>query len=205
VYPDAGSIFFASGNPDGTYLLEDLPEGLYMLVHYCADGGDWVIETWDNHPGFDFARANKVQVLDGVTTSQINSTLEPGGGISGTVTKKNGRPFPGCDAFPWSLLADGTIVTFGPCPDGSGNYRIGGAPAKNRVLFNAPEGYQSEFWRNKPDLASANVVKVPAGTTTTGIDGTLAKAPPSPPSGPGTRDGRPVVPVRAPNGLIAPS
>jgi hypothetical protein len=195
VTPDEGSPFFFDGNPDGTYLIENLPVGKYVLAHACFDGNDWILETWDNHPGFDSDRANKVRVLDNVTTSQINSVLEPGGGISGMVTKKNGKPWANpCDALTWAQYANGVAATFAACADVAGAYRIGGTPAKNRVyFFGSLGGYQSEFYKNKPDVASANVVKTPAGTTTSGIDATLAKLPPP------TSNGRPVVPPRAPN------
>ncbi len=180
VYLEEGGLVFASGTPDGRYAVENLPTGQHMVVQSCQVG-DWVQETFRNRPGFDFAGAEPVNILEGITTSQINAVLDAGGTISGHIGKNSGAPIPDCGSVAWPVSQEGVILAGAPCPDpDTGNYTIHGVP-KGRVFvqFVSPNGlWVEEWWKNEPDITTAKLVKVVVGTDTPGIDAAIKKAAP---------------------------
>ena len=100
--------------------------------------------------------------------------LGVGGSISGTVTKSSALPLE--DICVEVYDSSGSESGFGYTePDGS--YTIEGLPGGNhRIQFYdcGSNNVVSEYYNNKPDLASANRIAVTAGSEITGIDAALA-------------------------------
>jgi hypothetical protein len=147
----------------------DLPAGRYKVqfTGWPNYGNEW----HDNKTSF--AAANEVVVTAGITTGGIDASLDPPGGISGTVTGVGGIARP--DVEVWVLDADGSggMAT----TNASGAYTITGISAgAYKVEFRSNDPvYLGEWYDNKPDFASATEVVVSAGITTNDIDAVLTR------------------------------
>jgi hypothetical protein len=128
----------------------------------------------------------------------------PGGYLEGTVTDETtGLPVPGFRlGLEYYDLAGALIGSEPAWTDGFGRYRFGPIPAgsfKLHFFDNELFRYADEWWRDKPDSATADPVIVTDGATTTGIDFNVA--PPVPPPG-GYVEGRLTV---VPDGTPVPA
>jgi hypothetical protein len=116
------------------------------------------------------------------TTSGINATLSTAGAISGHVQNGSSTPLIGMcvDAYAStaSTADDLQYPVASDYTDGTGNYTISGLPAGSyKVRFSDCDSgntYATEFYNDKGDLTSADPVTVTGGSTTTGINATLA-------------------------------
>lgn len=171
--PCTGS-FVGTGslNGDGSYVIEGLPAGNYMLKAYS--NGNQISEWWAGSSSTSICgNAVSVTVAAGGTASGKNFQLDSGTTIAGTVTDNAITP---------NLVSDGGYVmaipnTGTPCTTytsaGIGNigtdgtYMIGGLPAGDYYLKAYPLGlYASEWWANPASTpVCGNAQTVTAGTS----------------------------------------
>ena len=150
----------------GTYSVSGLPTGSYKL-YFSAKGyyGEW----YNNKASQDVA--NTVLVAAPNTISAIDAILNKSGSISGTV--KNGSS--AGIANVWVGISNATgIYIQGASTDHDGKYTVSGlATGTYKVCFNAPAGYQSEWYNNKTSQEAATLVAVTTPKTTSGINAVL--------------------------------
>jgi len=168
-YESSGWAYNASGS-SATYVVNRLPTGSYKLWTYNDQG--YLDIYYNNKP--DEASADAVPVTLGLVTSNIDFTLSLAGKITGTVTLTG--------ASSVSALVNATDTTTGDyysvTASGSGSsaaYEIIGLPTGTyRVsAYDWYGKYVYEYYNDKPDLASADLVPVTAGGTASDIDFTL--------------------------------
>jgi hypothetical protein len=123
-----------------------------------------------------------VVVCRDATETGINALLANASKISGTVTGSDGTTLLQdiqATAYRWNdSVAYWEWMQLRSYTDDNGEYTIGSLPAGTyRVQFGDWNGdYLSEFYDNAPDLDSGTDIVVPAETTVTGIDASLANA-----------------------------
>jgi major membrane immunogen (membrane-anchored lipoprotein) len=170
------SLFRVNTAADGTYLITGLAVGTYKVkFEDCVGPVGYAQEYHDNQ--FDFGSGNTVSVTAGATTSGINAGIAAGGSISGTVVRdSNGTTLGGICVYP-SMTLNG-LAGRATTSAVDGTYLISGVPVGTyKVRFqdcSGPIDYAIEYYDDKPDFDSANVVSVTAGATTSGINAGLA-------------------------------
>jgi len=158
-------------NPSGssaTYVINGLPTGSYKVRTYNTQG--YLDKYYNNKP--DESSADAVGVTLGLTTTGINFTLSLGGKITGTVT------LPGASSVSATVYATNTTTGdyYTGSASGSGSsaaYEIIGLPTGTYKVHAYAGKYIDEYYNNKPDETSADLVSVTAGGTTSSIDFTL--------------------------------
>jgi 5-hydroxyisourate hydrolase-like protein (transthyretin family) len=160
---------------DGAYTIAGLATGNYR-VKFSQTG--YLTEYHNNQA--TLAAANPVSVTLGQTTT-VNAGLTPVTDlITGTVTVSGGTPL----AFGQNVSINvyeadtgdfsNSNFLFG---DGSTTqYSVLVSPGSYKVEFNpfGSGGLQSEFYDNKPTLATADIITVTAGVTVTDINADLS-------------------------------
>ena len=108
----------------------------------------------------------------GATTSGVDTTLSPGGHITGTVTDSHHVGIAGFEIFVFDAAMNISIAW----TDSAGNYDVGGlATGTYRVEFNDyTNDTLTQYYNDEPSLGQADPVAVTAGETTPNIDCTLA-------------------------------
>ncbi|MEM9292525.1 MAG: carboxypeptidase-like regulatory domain-containing protein [Acidobacteriota bacterium] len=176
---DTSGAFQLGGNlPAASYTLRfSMPDGSYGTRYY--DDADF------------FDQATPVSGVPGQALSGLDSTLEPAGAISGTVTDPFGNDFAllfvtayRFDDGHWKAFAstaeiNSSAYTLNALP--AGTYRIGFVA--RRSFSGAGSGTESEFWADAATVEMADDITVTAGQTTTNIDAVLGTAPPGAISG----------------------
>ena len=158
---------------NGNYTIGGLLGGNYRLRFTNCGLNNVAGEYYDNQP--DLGSANPVAVILGSETSGIDAELADGGSITGTVTDPSAVPLENIcvDTFD----ADGN-------PSGSGSTESDGsfavddlAGGDHRVRFYdcGSNNVLSEYFSDKPDLASADPVTVTPGSDTPDINAVLAR------------------------------
>jgi hypothetical protein len=173
-----------STDSSGEYTVPGLTAGSYT-VEFSALNLGYVTQYYDDQTSY--ADAQPVTVQAGVTTTEINAKLAPGGSIAGRVI----------DATTQAPIEEVVVCAFegeaepsGCAPTNSnGEYVISGLPSGNgyKVEFDAfgPSAeYRQQFYNNKSSLSEAQSVSVTAPKTTPGINAALQPVPPAPPAPP---------------------
>jgi hypothetical protein len=157
---------------DGLYAIDSLPAGDYEV--YTENESVFVDVYWDNKP--DENSADTVTVVSDATTENIDFALEVGGKITGTITLTGAT-----SVGAWATaknIATGSYYygDYAYNPSGSSvTYVINGLPTGSyKVWTSNDQGYLDEYYDDKPDESSADIVPVTLGLTTSGIDFTLA-------------------------------
>ncbi|WP_240752653.1 carboxypeptidase-like regulatory domain-containing protein [Microbacterium hydrothermale] len=170
------TVSSTSVNPDGTYTLTGIPAGSYAVKFSSWDlpiSPEW----WDDQTSFTTAKA--VVVAAGAARTGIDATLALSATISGTVS------------LPASLSSSitsvrvsvtpvdqswSTVASVSVRPDGT--YTVTGlVPGDYKVKFSADNTpVLSEWWKDKPDFASATTITLSAAQNKTGIDAALARS-----------------------------
>ena len=171
-----------SSDANGNYSLVGLQTADYKVVF---SGANYFAEYFNDKP--DVGSADLVPVTAGEVTSGINASLTTAGSISGNVTNESGQPLQGVHVNIYKL--DSTSGQWLPTgwadTDASGNYAaVGLQTGDYKVGFSfsgycfspgcVPSNYSPQYYNGKPDLNSADTVSVTAGSTTTGINASLA-------------------------------
>ena len=169
---DGSNNFVASGFTDsaGRYAVSGLAAGSYKVGFQSCGGGNYLSQFYDGKSSL--ATADAVSVSAGSTTSGIDAALQQGGQITGTVT----------DALTHAGIANIQVSasdSSGNNPggftttDSSGHYTLSGLGSGSyRVQFSSGFGgnYITQYYDNKPSLATADAVSVTVGESTSGID-----------------------------------
>lgn len=154
---------------DGSYRLPGLRTGSYRVRFYdCSDSG-YLDEYYDDG---QFSDADPVEVLEGETIAGIDAALALGGVISGVVrADRTGQPLRDVCV---DASSDGDYGY--TCTRDDGTYRIQGLRGGSyRVEFSENSaGFEDEYYDDKPDWYSADLVEVVEGAEAGGIDAGLA-------------------------------
>jgi hypothetical protein len=156
----------------GYYSITWLEPGDYRVQFSPQDPYAFVPEWWSDKP--DSASADPVAVTGGAN-AVVNAVLSAPGSISGTVIAA-GQPVAGVSV---EVLNSVCSVYLGSgYTDADGKYMVGGLPTGTYKAVFYPDGlspFVSEWWNDKPDCASADLVSVIAGAITWGIDPVLGR------------------------------
>ncbi len=162
----------------GAFTITNLPQGKYVV--YIGDTGcgnifsNVAAEWYDN--AATSAQATVITVTARAVTALASVTLASDGAITGTVTGPGGAPAAGICVTATTALSPTPVVAVSGA---GGTYSLVGlAPSNYRVKFSSgcgASGYVTQWWNGKASAATANTVKVTAGTTTTGINASLRK------------------------------
>jgi len=169
---DNSSSYYKSSTTDssGDYEIRGLPSGSYNVYFY--NSGDYVSEWYNDNPSF--GAADPVAVTAGSATSGIDAQLAMGGSISGKVTDSSGAGIGSIfvDIYP---LGDSASPYIFDMTDAWGNYEVLGLPGGSyKVRFSSSANYLTEWYNDKPDFDTADLVAVTAGSATSGINAQLA-------------------------------
>jgi hypothetical protein len=161
---------------DGTYIIDDLPSGVYQ-VQFVDSGGLYLEQFFE---GVYFRQdSDDVLVSGGAETASIDASLVFAGHIAGTVTAEDGG-LPLSDIEVCALVFKDAHWETLSCAqtDGGGEYDVGNLPAGTyRIAFNDQKGdYAGEYYDNALILSEAVDITVTAGSTTQDIDAALASA-----------------------------
>jgi hypothetical protein len=162
---------YASGDT-ATYVINGLPTGSYKVWTFNTQG--YLDRYYNNKP--DESSADNVSVTLGLTTSGIDFTLALGGKITGTVSLPGAVfVYAGINATNTSTGDDysGSAINFA---GSDSTYAIIGLPTGTYKVraYDVSFNYLDEYYNDKPDSASADLVSVTAGGTHSGIDFTLS-------------------------------
>ncbi len=170
---------------NGHYKVNGLAAGDFKVgFTYYGSPDSYISEYFNDKP--DLGSAGLVPVTPGSDTSGIDAALTKAGSIGGTVTNEAGQPISGVDVeiFRFDRNNSYWINAGYASTDSSGNYTVGRlATGDYKVEFFAPmscgvsgctSNYQYEYYNDKRDLISADLVPVDAGLATAGIDASLA-------------------------------
>ena len=165
---------------DGTYDLGELTAGTYRVgfSEPGVDPGHYLTQFYNDKTSL--AAADDVTVSADSTTVGIDATMAAAGHITGTIHA--GPSYLG-DMYVTAWRSDGSggwrcvdrVQT-----DGDGSYNVGGLTTGTyRVAFDhdpldGPRIYLTQYFDNEPSLDAADDVAVTAGSTTSGIDATMA-------------------------------
>ncbi|MBI5871455.1 MAG: carboxypeptidase regulatory-like domain-containing protein, partial [Actinobacteria bacterium] len=164
---------------DGTYRCGQIAPGTYQ-VKFCAYDIDpsYVCESYSNHTApmrYDFTGADNLVLTAGQHTTGIDAQLESGGQITGRVTDQYGQSATYIDVFVYNEAGQQITNT---TTNTNGEYQLGGMPAGSYKVYFSPQSWRlnavPEWYNDKPDSASADLVVVTGGQTTAGIDAQLA-------------------------------
>ena len=170
-----GLVAFDITDLSGAYSIGGLAPGQYKVA-FAVCFTQEVFQWYDDKADFD--AADLVLVTEGMDTGDIDAALAVGS-VSGTVTDAStSDPLTGIDVCVYQ--PPDAAVGFLGClqTDGSGDYMIRGLPARDyKIKFRDPSGaYATEWYDDKGDLPSADLVSVAVGAVTAGVDGALGPA-----------------------------
>ena len=192
-----GGICVVSSSPDGNQVIT-APNGAYSMTQLfsgsfdigflggCGNAGSVAPQAYHGDPTFDAPIA--VPVTAGRTTAGIDAALRPGGTITGHITDLAGRPLSRICVFTNAMTGAGGTGDFGNLQASrDGRYRaVNLAPGQYTVSFGgvsssdygcAPSGrYADQDFQARTTGAISDLVSVPGGVTTRGIDAALAPA-----------------------------
>lgn len=177
----------ANTDADGNYSVSNLATGEYKVRYssttYCPYPGctpsNYMPEYFNDKPDLD--SADPVYVAEGSNTENIDASLATGGSITGTVTDEAGQPVQDIVVNVYKFenywTYAGSVNT-----DAGGNYSVGSLGTGDyKVEFrngscypSCAQNYSPEYYDDKPDLLSADLVPVTQGSATENIDASLA-------------------------------
>ncbi|MBW9094297.1 carboxypeptidase regulatory-like domain-containing protein [Microbacterium jejuense] len=158
----------------GAYRVAALAAGSYNIEFTPLAGSGPVAGEWYDDAASQ-AEAAPVTVAAGGAATGIDAVLAPAGSIAGVVTDTTGAP----TSYAYVGVYRATAGDFpqwvtSMSTDASGAYRVDGlAVGDYKVQFSAMNGLLGEWYDDAADAASATVVSVAGGATTT-VDGELA-------------------------------
>ena len=165
---------------NGDYVFRGLDSGDYKIKFY--DGAGNFSEYYDDKSNLE--NANIVTISDDKVTSGIDAKLNSAGQISGHITDINGTSINRSirvEAYKYSEEYGYPYWKYAgyDFTDTNGNYSIAGLDTDNyKVSFfegsGLEEKYAPEYFNDKSDLYSADLVPVTSGQETWGIDAALA-------------------------------
>ena len=174
VNPNSSSSY-GGGYTDssGAYIITGLAPGEYT-VDFLTYPQNYVSQYYSGQ--LTFSSATAVAVSAGQTTAGIDAHLEAGGLIEGRVTDASGMPLSGISVF--AGLAGSSFGSNGTT-DANGHYAVAGlVTGRYAVSFAALQGtaganadrFATDYYPEKPDPASAQLVSVTQRQITGGIN-----------------------------------
>ena len=131
-------------------------------------------EYYNDKP--DLASADPISVTAGSETPGINAVLTTAGSISGTVTDHLSDPLAGICVVAFDSTIDAFVGS--GSTDVNGDYSVTGLETDDyRLVFYGCPGTDfvvGEYYNDKPDLDSADLIAVTVGSDTSGVDAQLA-------------------------------
>lgn len=155
---------------DGTYKVVGLKAGPHTL--WFSGDGNALAQYYNNATSAETATA--VRVAEGQDVTGIDSILEKGASISGTVTAPAGV-----------TLSDTRVEAAVPGERGwtghttvaaDGSYRITGLPTGEYIMNFSVSGALGQWYSGATSWRTAKAISVAAGQDVTGIDAALVKA-----------------------------
>lgn len=177
-----GGVYCAQSKSDGTYSINSLPSGEYLVEFASPNSGvDWPYIPTFYGQVTERANATPVHVSAGSETSGIGAVVEKGGTISGQITDSiSHEPAEGIYVCAYS---GGEVVGHCDTTHASGDYTIIGLPSGSYAVRAAPAGggveqdfligdkhYMSRFYEEAASEATATPVASGPGIEPTGID-----------------------------------
>ena len=155
----------------GAYDIGRLPAGIYRL-HFNPLSDAYFAEYYNDAPDLD--RATDVVVAASSTISGIDAVLTEGGHITGHVSAAS-SPLQGIRVSLYKLTSGEYQSIKYTFTDASGNYDLAGLlDGTYRIRF-TNYYYNTEYYDNAQDLASATDIAAVVGSTTAGVDAVLAE------------------------------
>ena len=179
---------------DGSYALEDLPEGSYAVEFH--DSPAYVKQYYAGKA--TLAEATPVTVagaVNGIDAAMAPVAVnEPVGSIEGHVTAQaTGAPV--ADVLVCAIPLSEGVEEECELDEADGSYQLDELPAGDyKVEFFDPPGYLIQYYDEKSSLAEATTIPVAGGARVGNIDGRL-RTPPAEKPGPE---------VRPPGGMTSP-
>jgi hypothetical protein len=186
--------FFAGctvSDSGGHYALRGLREGEYEIGFYPWGSTNLLSQYYDRRA--NWWESDLVPVAAEELVTGIDAELERGAQISGTVySNATGAPLGSISVCAIELPSAGLRTC--TATEGSGHYVLSPLPSGSyKVVFSIDfeewyeeefgeeenDGYPTEFWNDQTTLASANVISLTTGQSTTGIDAHLGPASPT--------------------------
>lgn len=184
---NGGSLSFGSGTPFTGYVCTDaagdyrvvaMPTGTYTVRFYPPQDSNYLEQSYNGKgPG---QTPDPISVTAGEDRSEISAALQPGGSISGRVTRAaDGEPVADLCV---SAVGQGDL-SFGSggwgvgCTDAEGNYRIirlGTGQFQVSFPASTTKNLAPQYYSGKTSAATADPVSVTVGVETTGIDAAMA-------------------------------
>jgi hypothetical protein len=163
---------------NGIWQLNNVPASTtYTAFAFDCSGGNYVGVWYINTP-FQ-SNATHFAVPAGGTTTGINVRLKLGGAVTGKVKDSlTNAPIAGITVIP-IRLDQFVAASFAACTDANGHYTLHGLPTTGvKIQFAGNSGcsltgYNNQFYKHKSTYASATVVPIKKGITTTGINDKL--------------------------------
>lgn len=157
---------------DGSYRIEGLSAGDYVVQFLSPDGERLATEYWQNAYGYDAATA--VSVAGTETETGIDAALDAVGHIEGTVTQE-GRDVPLATVWIRSTNGDGFLS--GHSVEDDGTYSAALPPGTYVVEFrSSDDAFADEYWEDARTVAEATPVVVASGQRVPGIDAVMERA-----------------------------
>jgi hypothetical protein len=155
---------------DGNYTVTGIPVGAYKVQFDGQSAG--YVDEWYNDKA-DFGNANNVSITASNITPGINAVLARGGSISGSIIDSNRS---GIENVLVSVYDDNYNIVASALSVQNGNYVIEGLPTGNYKIEirGSGAGYLDEWYGDKVDYATADIVSVMAPNTISGIDAILS-------------------------------
>ncbi len=172
---DSSNNFITNFSTDsnGDYTSPGLPGGDYKVWFNTQNTSGNFISEWYNDKG-SFEDADAVTITNGSTTTGIDAQLATGGIISGKVMDSS---LTGIENVVVSVYDSNFNWINDGWTDSNGDYIIRKLPTNNYKLYfdtSSAGNYLREWYNDKGDFDSADVVSVTAGSTTGDINAELA-------------------------------
>lgn len=162
---------------NGSYTASGLAPGNYK-VQFRDWSGNYISEYYSDKPDWD--SADIISVATSQVVSNINAELQQAGQVSGQVTDTNGNPISGAwvDVQPVDPLGnwDNSRYARSSSTNADGTYNVTGLSSGNyKVQFYSPWGgnYLTQYYNNKADWSSANIISLAAGQVISNINAQL--------------------------------
>jgi len=171
--PPLGNFLTAVTDANGDYTLQPVknPNNWIKFDTQYVNGN--YITDWYNHK-MERSVADPVNVTGGQTVT-LNYSLTSGGIITGRVTDPGGNGI--ADVWVRALNAYNGEAVVSVFTDGNGDYTLQRLPGGSyRIYFNTDNtsvSYVPEYYNNKQDLRSGDIIAITPGQTISGVNAVL--------------------------------
>jgi hypothetical protein len=175
---------------EGNYALRGLAPAEYEIGFFPWEG-NFVSQYYDHKS--NWSESDWVPLAAEEVVTGIDADLDAGATISGTVSSAaTGSPLSGITVCSiraasgdlWGCTQTGKGGQYVLDQLGAGSYKVGFSIDfeewyEEEFGEEENDGYPTQFWNDQPTLASANVISLITGQSTTGIDAHLGPASPA--------------------------